>query len=428
VSTPSAVTIAVLAADATRLGCRILHEPATGSYFCLSERNPDELHRVTMISCACHAFISQGYCHHQALLLAELGLVPEEPDPEPIAPIPALALVPPVPEPMVANGHLDTSWLESEQFAEAVFALTPAATIEPLVAPVPVEPELPAPIIPIAIAGAGDRSGAMTATIDSAVEQLAAQLEQGYSAGFEEYLRFMSRFHQYSFLNCCLIKAQCPEASLVAGLKRWNELGFRVRAGERAIFIWAPLLRKVVDDETGDEVEKLIGFRPTSVFDKSQLVDEGKPFPTPFPALPDDAQQLYRLIRDRIVAAGIAVEEWSLAEGVEGVSKGSLILVNSALDSRRRVLVLLHELTHEVGHRGPEQPEVSRTQLELEAESVTFIVAAALGLDSPYSRDYIANWAGTAAELKASLSQIQKLARQVLAIVQPAELALAAAA
>jgi hypothetical protein len=412
----SPADLRALAERAARLGCRILHEQATGAHFCTSERDPDTLFRVTGLSCTCPTFVAQGYCLHHATLLAHHGWLPEDDDPDPSSPAPSRSSAPPTtPEMTSANGS--TTWLSPASFPGAGIELTSTA---PVRTETVVEPDLPAPVVPITLAGAEDRAAAMTSTIDTAVERLAAQLERGYTAEFRDFLRFMGRFHQYSYANACLIKAQCPEATLVAGLRKWADMGYRVRKGERAIWIWAPIFRKVEDEVTGEVVEKLVGFRPATVFDAGQLENVAdKPFPTPFRPLPDDAHALYRTVRDRIVEAGIAIEERRLPHGTEGVSRGGLILVNSALDSRRRLFVLLHELAHELGHRGPERTEVSREQLELEAESVAFVVASALGLESPHSADYLLNWHGTAEQLKASLGQIQKLAKQVLAIVLP---------
>jgi hypothetical protein len=260
----------------------------------------------------------------------------------------------------------------------------------------------------------------MTAAIEGALERLSQQLARGYSAEFREMLAFFARFHTYSWNNSLLIRMQKPDATLVAGLRKWAELGYHVRKGETAIWIWAPIFTRIADEMTGELVEKLTGFRPASVFDASQLANLAeKPLPTPFRSLADDAQTLYRDIRDRIVASGIAIEERSLPPGTEGVSKGGLIVVNSTLDSRRRILVLLHELTHELAHHTPQGPAKTVQQRELEAESVAFVVGAILGIENPNSADYVLNWEGTPLELKASLGTIMSLVRQVLAIVQP---------
>jgi hypothetical protein len=40
-------------------------------------------------------------------------------------------------------------------------------------------------------------------------------------------------FHNYSFRNCWLIYLQRPDATLVAGYRKWHELGRQVKGGVR---------------------------------------------------------------------------------------------------------------------------------------------------------------------------------------------------
>jgi hypothetical protein len=43
----------------------------------------------------------------------------------------------------------------------------------------------------------------------------------------------MSRFHNYSFGNVLEIARQRPDATRVAGLYAWNQLGRKVKKGEK---------------------------------------------------------------------------------------------------------------------------------------------------------------------------------------------------
>ena len=81
------------------------------------------------------------------------------------------------------------------------------------------------------------------------IEGITEKLETGLknlldSENWKEYLKTLSRFHQYSFNNCILIKMQYPEASRVAGYKTWQSMGRQVRKGEKAISILAPCPHK----------------------------------------------------------------------------------------------------------------------------------------------------------------------------------------
>src|SRR2546425_218781 len=60
------------------------------------------------------------------------------------------------------------------------------------------------------------------------------------SERFGEYLKTLARFHSYSFSNVLLIRMQRPDATRVAGYRKWQELGRQVKKGERGIAILVP--------------------------------------------------------------------------------------------------------------------------------------------------------------------------------------------
>ena len=51
-----------------------------------------------------------------------------------------------------------------------------------------------------------------------------------------------AKFHSYSANNQLLILLQAPQATRVAGFRRWQSLGRQVRKGEKGIAIMAPCL------------------------------------------------------------------------------------------------------------------------------------------------------------------------------------------
>lgn len=71
------------------------------------------------------------------------------------------------------------------------------------------------------------------------VKEITDQLEAGIQALFEsdtfrQYLRTMSKFHDYSLGNTILIAMQKPDATLVAGYTSWQkQFGRQVQKGER---------------------------------------------------------------------------------------------------------------------------------------------------------------------------------------------------
>jgi hypothetical protein len=256
--------------------------------------------------------------------------------------------------------------------------------------------------------------------MEEAIERLAIQLAEGHTHEFRELLKFYSRFWTYSMRNSLLIHIQCPNATRCAGRGLWNKLGYHIERGQKAIWIWAPILRKQEDPESGEEIKMVAGFRPAPVFDFSQLAErDTKPLPQIVPALPNDMEEFQRAVR-KIEAAGIEVRIEPLFDGALGTSSGGLIRIAPGLDSRNRLFVLLHELTHELWHRkdDPERASRSRVQREFEAESVAYVAAAAMGLEHPGARDYLLNWQATPELLQQSLLSIQSMTRQVLVLLE----------
>ena len=87
------------------------------------------------------------------------------------------------------------------------------------------------------------------------------------SQRWQEALKFKASFHHYSFNNALLIYLQRPDATLVAGYKRWQELGRQVRKGETSIAILAPIVRRTEGEVEGKRVQQVVGFRSARVFD-----------------------------------------------------------------------------------------------------------------------------------------------------------------
>ena len=116
------------------------------------------------------------------------------------------------------------------------------------------------------------------------VKSLIEQLEAGHSDALTAYLDAMSRFHNYSFGNILEIARQRPDATRVAGMYAWNQLGRRVKKGEKGIRILAPIIgiKRKKDEEAEKDITKqntrvLVGFRNAYVFDVAQT--EGAELP-----------------------------------------------------------------------------------------------------------------------------------------------------
>jgi hypothetical protein len=263
------------------------------------------------------------------------------------------------------------------------------------------------------------RATQLTLLIDDAVEHLVQQLREGHTTEYRKMLQFWSHFHSYSHGNLILIYLQRPDATHVAGYHTWRRLGRQVRQGSQAISIWCPILKKIEDEQTKQEVEICTGFRPCPVFAAEDLVDIAtNPLPAVWQKQSDDAEAIWDHCVQRITTT-YRVKFVTMQPGVMGASSpDGRILIAPKLDSRNRVFVLLHELAHQLEHFRPERAQATKQQRELEAESAAMIVAAMFGLEHPTARDYILSYQGNADGLKASLATIRRIVGQMVRLLR----------
>jgi hypothetical protein len=108
------------------------------------------------------------------------------------------------------------------------------------------------------------------------VQYLIEQLEAGHTEALTAFLDAMAHFHNYSFGNVLFIARQKPDATKVAGMRTWNELGRRVKRGEKGIAILAPMIAKnrkkdspkSATEESDPNKSALLGFRRVYVWDR----------------------------------------------------------------------------------------------------------------------------------------------------------------
>ena len=264
--------------------------------------------------------------------------------------------------------------------------------------------------------------------IKQAVDQLIRQLEAGKSEALTVYLAAMARFHNYSFGNILAIARQKPDATRVAGIRTWNEMGRFVRKGEKGIQILAPMLgysRNRKEADTGDQRETkpqpvLIGFRAVYVFDVAQT--EGADLPEIEHSVSGNAGEY----QDRLIAfleqQNIALEFDEKIAPALGVSYGGKIALLPGQTKAEEFTTLVHETAHELLHKAERRTMTTQTVRETEAEAVAFIVGQAVGLEmGNASSDYIQMYAGNAALLAESLEVIQRTASTLLRAIRPEE-------
>ena len=303
------------------------------------------------------------------------------------------------------------------------------------------QPQEPRPVIPIVLTS--EKPAEKLKEITDRLEQGIAELFD--SERYQEYLKVMSKFHNYSFNNTLLIAMQKPDASLVAGFSAWkNNFERNVMKGQKGIKIIAPSPYKIkqemqkIDPHTQkpiigkdgkpvtEEKEVTIpAYKVVSVFDVSQT--EGK-------ELPDIAVDELTGDVDRYKDFFAALEKTSPVpiafENIEGGSHGyyhledKRIAINEGMSELQTLKTAIHEIAHAKLHdidlnapKDEQQPHVDRRTREVEAESVAYTVCQHYGLDtSDYSFGYVAGWSSgrELSELKSSLETIRSAAAEII--------------
>jgi len=256
--------------------------------------------------------------------------------------------------------------------------------------------------------------------IGRAISNLFEEIKHGRSKRLVEYLKFISNFYQYSLNNTLLIYAQMKGVTHVAGFDKWKAMGYKIKKGSRAIKILAPqkYIFMVVDGKrvfyrqmTKEQKEKTsehisgLNFYPAAVFDISQCEDRGKRYEKYYISLGDSHKSKYLSLKRIIEKSGIKVRECDTG-AAEGISFGGLIHVKKKNDYNNKLLTLIHEYAHEILHKGSENKSLSRGFKECQAEATSFVVGKYLGIDNPFSSDYILNWGGTKDKLKENLASV----------------------
>lgn len=290
--------------------------------------------------------------------------------------------------------------------------------------PPPFSPQVPRELF--SEAARGDRLEKIHQGIEKALDQLAASLESGKSDALTAWLKTMSRFHNYSLNNQILIAIQDPQATHVAGFHAWKKFDRLVTKGEKGIMILAPIMKAVgkveEQDSKGQTVERtlraIINAKPVFVFDIAQT--HGEPLPK-LAGVTGIGSVRVDEVRRLITIKGIDLYYADrLQDGAQGISEGGRIGCVNGLNGPDEIRTLIHELAHELLHRGERRQETTRRSRELEAESVAFVVCTAIGLNAGQcSTDYIHLFRGNKQMLIESLNFIREVSKDILSSLMP---------
>lgn len=277
--------------------------------------------------------------------------------------------------------------------------------------------------------------------MDSIMQSLESGVEELFTSNrYQEFLKTMAKFHNYSFNNTMLIAMQRPDATLVTSYKNWQSMGRQVMKGEKGITIIAPApYKKMKEKEVLDENQRPImgtdgkpktekvevtvpHFKAVTVFDIAQTY--GEPIQTLEPELLTAAVQDFDSFMQaiqKISPVPIRFDE------IDGNANGYYhnadkeIVIKKGLSESQTLKTVIHETAHAKLHDREIMEslgvEKDRLTKEVEAESVAYCVCSSFGLDtSDYSFPYIAGWSSSREmkEMKASMDVIRKTAGEMI--------------
>lgn len=246
----------------------------------------------------------------------------------------------------------------------------------------------------------------------------------------KRFLDNIINFNNYSFNNLCLIWLQKPNAQYVASFKTFSKMGYKVKKNETGMKILIPVFLRFakINKEDGtfevkplyiltkEELEKykdkndssvtfytekVTNFNVGTVFDASQTdmpldVIEEKLNPT----LEDpSADGITDTFIKAIYKDGFKV----IYEDIESGAKGycdmdtKTIVIRNGLSNLMRLKVVIHEYAHALAHQhlkdNNKEYKEHRNKYETEAESIAYVVAKYLGLDTKeYTHMYLYSW------------------------------------
>ena len=277
--------------------------------------------------------------------------------------------------------------------------------------------------------------------MDSIMQNLETGVSELFtSERYQEYLKTMSKFHNYSFNNTLLIAMQRPDATLVTGYRNWQSMGRQVKKGEKGITIIAPapIKRKKEQAVLDQDQKPVIGpdgkpkteeveitlpcFKAITVFDIEQTT--GEPIQTLAPEILTAAVEDYDLFLEAIREISPVPIRFDTIDGTANGYYHNLdkeIVIKKDMSQSQTLKTAIHETAHARLHdreiMESQGIEKDRLTKEVEAESVAYCVCSAFELDtSEYSFPYIAGWSSgkEMRELKSSMDVIRKTAGEMI--------------
>ena len=187
---------------------------------------------------------------------------------------------------------------------------------------------------------------------------------------YQRYLNLQAGNPGYSASNILLVMEQNPDATVIHDMENWNKLGRKIIKGSEGMRV------RVADTYTKDGREYR-GYKIGRVFDAAQTT--GKATDAPI-SLQIDTPEMEAALRQLLELSPVRVNVGEL-DGDAYYDPGTQeITVSPNLTDHETFRALARELTHAQSHDNGRNSYYDRTENELDAESVSYMLCRSFGV------------------------------------------------
>lgn len=241
----------------------------------------------------------------------------------------------------------------------------------------------------------------------------------------KKHLEMVAKFPHYSQKNIQLLTKQAPEATEVASVNQWKELGYEIKDQATPIYVQAPF-HTIEKDEKGEpvldkngEVVTKVEHHFVPVFDERQVVGKEKQRDALDLEDPKQFFSVYQSLKECCPVPIAIVSETMVVNGYYDQIKNQLT-VQEGLGGELTCRTIVQELSKLLVDQKRPETNVAEDQVKVqfEAEGLAFVLGSYLGLetsDLPFIelKQYQTNENGLK-ELTESLAFITKQARGLI--------------
>jgi len=247
---------------------------------------------------------------------------------------------------------------------------------------------------------------------------------------YKDLLLSMSNLNCYSITNQILIHSQNPNAKCVNNLKVWNYNHRNVKKGETAIQIIAPNKEKTQIENSNENTQdsEVFSYKVSNVFDISQT--DGKDF-YDLEFTKENTLQNFETIKEALerLPRDFEIKFMPIDDVIDGYCDFSnkCLIIKEGMSFEKTLKSLIYQVGHALNNSRIRNNFNGLTSKELknikriENESIAFVVANRLGLESSlsYSKELESLDDESILKFKKNLDIIRSVSYQMLSGIEP---------